>query len=98
MPRPKGSKNKPKTGVSAVVKTPRKPRQKKVVNPIHVGKSTWVRPTHYYAILLETKNKIEFFTYTEKEEGAKKLCEKLNSEGQKGRYVMQKREYNYVTK
>jgi len=29
MPRPKGSKNKPKTGVSAVVKTPRKPRQKK---------------------------------------------------------------------
>lgn len=94
MPRPKGSKNKPKTGVSV-----RKPRQKKpVVNPLHVGKSTWVRPTHYYAIYFETKNNSEFFTYTEKEDGAKKLCDKLNSEGQKGRYVMRKKEYSYKIK
>jgi len=92
MPRPKGSKNKPKTA-TATVKRTRKPREKKV-NPLHTGKSTWVRPTHYYAIIYVLGKSQEFFTYTEKEPGAYSLCDKLNAEGKKGRYVVHKLAYN----
>jgi hypothetical protein len=98
MPRPKGSKNKPKTGVVDTVKRIRKPREKKVVNPHHVGKSTWVRPTHYYVIYFQLKNSCEFFTYTEKETGATSLCNKLNAETAKGKYFVKKIEYPYPTK
>lgn len=96
MPRPKGSKNKPKTAVLAPVKRTRKPREKKVTNPLHVGKSKWVRPTHYYAIIFVTNKSQDLFTYTDNESGAHSLCEKLNAEGKKGRYVVHKYEYHYT--
>lgn len=94
MPRPKGSKNKPKTAATTTVKRVRKPREKKVANTLHVGKSTWVRPTHYYAIIREIGKTQEFFTYTEKESGAYDLCAKLNAEINKGKYKVYKLPYN----
>lgn len=94
MPRPKGSKNKPKTNATTTVKRIRAPREKKVANTLHVGKSTWVRPTHYYVISHEVGNTRSFFTYTEKEDGAYKLCAKLNSESVKGIYKVYKLPYN----
>jgi hypothetical protein len=94
MPRPKGSKNKPKTTATTTVKRTRKPREKKVANTLHVGKSTWVRPTHYYAIIHQVGKEMNFFTYTEKESGAYDLCSKLNAETNKGKYVVHKLAYN----
>ena len=98
MPRPKGSKNKPKTAVLAPVKRTRKPREKKVTNPLHVGKSKWVRPTHYYGILQQKGSKQILFTYTEKETSAHELCAKLNSETSKEKYIVRKFEYQYITR
>ena len=98
MPRPKGSKNKPKTAVATPVKRTRKSSEKKVSNPIHVGKSTWVRPTHYYGILQQKGSKQILFTYTEKETSAHELCAKLNSETSKEKYIVRKFEYQYITR
>ena len=98
MPRPKGSKNKPKTTAMVPVKRTRKPREKKVTNPLHVGKSKWVRPTHFYGIIQQTDSKQILFIYTEKETAAHELCSKLNAETKKERYYVHKYEYQYITR
>jgi len=79
MGRPKGSKNRPK-----YVK-----EEKNVL----ITKSEWKRPTHYFAIIHEINKQQIFFTYTENESAAYKLCKNLNAETNKGKYVVYKLPY-----
>lgn len=80
MGRPKGSKNKPKYVTE----------EKNVL----ITNSEWKRPTHYFAIVHEINKKQSLFTYTENESAAYSLCKKLNSETNKGKYVVHKLPYN----